>query len=159
MSLNEPKAKWDFDHLVKDQKTKAKSKLSNRDRYLSDVDQRSTWARRFRDLIALHLEDLGGWDFCSAAEKAIIRRCAALIVECEQMETKFALAGGAKAEDLDLYARVTGQLRRALETVGLQRRPKDVTGNLPGGLPRWLPPSELRHEIRNQVEDALEESK
>jgi cobalamin-dependent methionine synthase I len=31
------------------------------------------------------------------------------------------------AEQLDIYARVAGNLRRLLEAVGLQRRAKDVT--------------------------------
>jgi hypothetical protein len=106
----------------------------------------------------MHLEDLGGPDFCSAAETAIVRRAAVLITECERLEQKFALAGEADADELDLYARVAGGLRRLLETVGLQRRPKDVTnGDFPGGLPRWLPPSELRSTIRREVEDAIEE--
>jgi hypothetical protein len=37
------------------------------------------------------------------------------------------LAGEANAEDLDLYLRASNNLRRLLETVGLQRRPRDVT--------------------------------
>jgi hypothetical protein len=36
----------------------------------------------------------------------------------------------ASPEDLDLYARVAGNLRRLFESVGIARRPRDVTPNL-----------------------------
>jgi hypothetical protein len=55
------------------------------------VDDRSQWVRRFRDVMSLHLNDLGGPDNCSEAEKAIARRAACLIVELEQMERKDAV--------------------------------------------------------------------
>jgi hypothetical protein len=113
---------------------------------------------RCRDLIATHLADLGGEENCSAAEKAIVRRAAVIITELEILETQLALARRTNPDLLDLYVRVASGLRRLLETIGLQRRPKDVTnGEFPGGLPRWLPPSELRNSIRNEVEDAIEE--
>ena len=52
---------------------------------------------------------------------------AVLTIELERMERVFALAGQASAEDLEIYARVAGNLRRLLEAVGLQRRAKDIT--------------------------------
>jgi hypothetical protein len=43
------------------------------------------------------------------------------------MEKAFALAGGeASGGDLEIYARVAGNLRRLLEAVGLQRRARDI---------------------------------
>jgi hypothetical protein len=45
------------------------------------------------------------------------------------LEVKFALAGQANADDLDLYQRTAGNLRRLLEAVGLQRRARDVTNS------------------------------
>jgi hypothetical protein len=42
------------------------------------------------------------------------------------LEARFAKAEG-KATDIDLYIRGAGGLRRLLETVGLQRRCKDIT--------------------------------
>jgi hypothetical protein len=48
---------------------------------------------------------------------------AVLIVE---LERQFALAGEADAETLDLYRRVAGNVRRMLESVGLERRAKDA---------------------------------
>jgi hypothetical protein len=53
-----------------------------------------------------------------------------LTVELERMERQFALAGEASAEDLEIYARVAGNLRRLLEAVGLQRRARNVTPTL-----------------------------
>jgi hypothetical protein len=85
------------------------------------------WARRFRDVIHSHISDLGGSQVCSAAEYSIVRRVAALTVELERMESRFALDGEASPSDLDLYQRTAGNLRRLLESIGLQRRPRDVT--------------------------------
>jgi hypothetical protein len=45
----------------------------------------------------------------------------------EFLEARFATAGGAKPDDLDLYLRASNNLRRLLEAVGLQRRQRDVT--------------------------------
>jgi len=104
----------------------SRSRITNRSAVLPDVDGRSTWVRRLRDLISLHLSDLGGEDAVSEAERSIIRRVATLTVELERMEASFALAGEAQPEQLDLYQRTAGNLRRLLETVGLERRAKPV---------------------------------
>jgi hypothetical protein len=81
-------------------------------------------------LLREHLADLGGIDNCSAAERSIIRRAAVLTTELERMEQQFALAGEADSEQLDLYARISANLRRLLESVGLQRRARDVGPSL-----------------------------
>ena len=94
---------------------------------LPGVDQRSTWVRRCRELLADHIADLGGHENTSAAERSIIRRAAVLTVELERLETRFASAGEASVEDLDLYQRTAGNLRRLLEAVGLRRRAKEVS--------------------------------
>ena len=107
-----------------------RSRLTNGSALLSGVDGRSVWARRLRDLIDIHIEDLGGSDAVTAAERSIVRRASTLTVELERMEARFALAGEASADELDLYSRTAGNLRRLLESVGLQRRAKDVTPDL-----------------------------
>jgi hypothetical protein len=89
-------------------------------------DNRSAWARRCKDVIALHTSDLGGPDNISAAEASLIRRCATLTVELERMEAAFAVAGEATPDALDLYQRTAGNLRRLLESIGLSRRAKPV---------------------------------
>jgi hypothetical protein len=103
-----------------------RSRITNGSALLPGVDGRSAWVRRCRDLIAAHISDLGGAGNTSAAERSIIRRACVLTVELERMERQFALAGEASAEDLEIYARVAGNLRRLLESVGLQRRARDI---------------------------------
>jgi hypothetical protein len=97
---------------------------------LPGVDGRSTWVRRLRDLMGLHLTDLGGADRASEAERSIVRRAATLTVELERLELRFAQADFAgqapDPADLDLYQRTANSLRRLLESVGIERRPKDV---------------------------------
>ncbi len=111
-------------------KRQARSRITNGKTLIAGVDGRSAWVRRCRDVIAEHVADLGGVDNTSAAERSIIRRASTLTVELERLETKFALAGEASAEDLDLYQRTAGNLRRLLEAIGIQRRPRDVTPSI-----------------------------
>ena len=108
-------------------KPQGRSRISNGSALLPGVDGRSTWVRRLRDLIALHLSDLGGDDAVSEAERSIVRRIATLTVELERMEGGFALAGEALPAQLDLYQRTAGNLRRLLEAIGLERRARDVS--------------------------------
>jgi hypothetical protein len=108
-------------------KLHARSRISNGSAILPGVDGRSTWVRRLRDLVRLHLSDLGGDDAVSEAERSIVRRAATLTVELERLELVFALAGEAAPEQIDLYQRTANSLRRLLESVGLERRQIDVT--------------------------------
>jgi hypothetical protein len=104
-----------------------RSRITNGSAFLPGIDGRSPWVRRAKDLLHDHLSDLGGFDAASAAERSITRRVAVLSVELEHLEARFAAAGAATAEDLDLYQRTANSLRRLLEAVGLQRRPRDIT--------------------------------
>jgi hypothetical protein len=108
-------------------KPQGRSRISNGSAVLPGVDGRSTWVRRLRDLIALHLSDLGGDDAVSEAERSICRRAATLTVELERMELGFATAGEARPDQLDLYQRTANSLRRLLESVGLERRARNIT--------------------------------
>ena len=113
---------------VTQMKPEARSRLSNGSHILPGVDGRSTWARRLRDLMILHIDDIGGDDQASEAERSIIRRIATLTVELERMELCFATTdNGATPEQLDLYQRTANSLRRLLEAIGIKRIPKDVT--------------------------------
>src|SRR5450755_3207620 len=100
---------------LKSQKSHGRSRISNGSAILPGVDGRSTWVRRLRDLIGLHLSDLGGDGEVSEAERSIVRRAATLTVELERLEAVFAVAGEAKPEQLDLYQRTANSLRRLLE--------------------------------------------
>jgi hypothetical protein len=74
------------------------------------------------------VNDLGGPDRVSAAERAIVRRAAVLIIELERLEVRFAAEDVApKATDVDLYARGASHLRRLLQAIGIERRAKDIS--------------------------------
>jgi hypothetical protein len=107
-------------------KSAGRSRITNGSALLPGVDGRSAWVRRCKDIIAEHVSDLGGEGNTSAAERSIIRRAAVLTTEAERLEKRFALAGEASVDDLDVYQRVSSSLRRLLETIGIARRPKDV---------------------------------
>jgi hypothetical protein len=107
-----------------------RSAVTNGKTLIAGIDGRSAWMRRFRDLFEAHVADLGGDDQISEAERSIARRAATLAVECERMESQFATAGMASADQLTLYGTTANSLRRLLESTGLQRRPRDVTPDL-----------------------------
>jgi hypothetical protein len=109
------------------QRDRQRSRITNGSALLPGVDGRSAWIRRCKDVIEAHLSDLGGEENTSAAERSIIRRASVLTVELERLEKKFALAGEGSADDLDVYTRIASSLRRLLESIGLQRRARDVT--------------------------------
>jgi hypothetical protein len=111
-------------------KSRQRSRVTNGTALLPGVDGRSAWIRRCKDIMTAHVSDLGGDDNISAAERSIIRRASVMTVELERLEAKFAAAGEANDRDLDLYIRAAGNLRRLLEALGLQRRPRDVTPTL-----------------------------
>ena len=90
--------------------------------FAEKIDHRSVWARRFRDLIQLHLSDLGGPEDCSEAQVSLVRRAATLEIELERLEYEFARpdrTAGAKA--IDRYSMLSNTLRRLLTTLGLER--------------------------------------
>jgi hypothetical protein len=100
-----------------------RSAVSNGRRLFVEADARSAWSRRYRDLIAAHSSDLGGADHLSEAQRSLVRRCSAIELELEAAECK--LSQGLPV-DMDIYARLTGHLRRVLETLGMERRARDV---------------------------------
>lgn len=125
---------------AKRSKSRQRSRVTNGTALLPGVDGRSAWMRRCKDIIAAHVNDLGGEDNISAAECSIIRRASVMTVELERLEAKFAAAGGASERDLDLYIRAAGNLRRLLETIGLQRRVLAATAGAawsPAGTPKF----------------------
>ena len=83
------------------------------------------WARRRHDLVAAHVADLGGPDQLSEAQLSLCRRVATIELELEVMEGKLSLG---QDVDLDLYNRLAGNLRRCLETIGMQRVAKVLNG-------------------------------
>jgi hypothetical protein len=100
--------------------------MGNGAEILPNLDGRSLWARRLRELLAMHISDLGGESNVSAAELALLRRAINLIVECERRECGFAQAGEATDQALLVYQTCINCLRRTLEALGLKRRPRDL---------------------------------
>lgn len=110
-------------------KRHARSRVTNGGTLLPGVDGRSAWVRRARDVLEAHIADLGGDCAISEAERSIVRRAATLTTELERIEALFA-TGEADDEALGRYVTGANALRRLLETVGLRRRPRNVTPDL-----------------------------
>ncbi|MCK1450102.1 hypothetical protein IVB36_04060 [Bradyrhizobium sp. 35] len=114
----------DRSHLEKPP-SKTRSRISNGSAVLEGVDGRSAPARRYRDVLAELISDIGGDP--SGAQTAIARRASALCVVCEQAEAEM-VAGGVL--DLAEFTTAANSLRRLLSDLGLERRAKDITPSL-----------------------------
>jgi hypothetical protein len=101
------------------EKSTGKSRITNWSHVLPGVDGRSAWARHFRDLMELHIADLGGYDVC---RKPSTRWCGVSLRLKLGLEPTFATSDEASATDLDLYERTSNTMRRHFETLGLARR-------------------------------------
>ena len=115
-------------------KMRARSRITNGTALLPSVDGRSMWARLMRDTYGAVLAHCGGEDQVSELEKLAARRISALEAELIHLEDKFATlrtTGRApQAADLDLYSRLSNTQRRLAESLGWQRRSRDVTPSL-----------------------------
>jgi hypothetical protein len=86
----------------------------------------SAWSRRFHDLLLGHIHDCSagqGPNALSDAQLCLIRRAASIECELERLD---ALLSCGKEIDMDAYARISGHLRRMWETLGLERKQKNV---------------------------------
>jgi hypothetical protein len=95
--------------------------------HLVAVDGRSAAARRFRDVLAEIISDLGGPGHLSEGQRQIARRCAMLCVTCEQIEAQ-GIAG--EAIDIDAYGALADRIGRAFQRLGLKRVARNVTPTL-----------------------------
>jgi hypothetical protein len=94
---------------------------------LDALDSRTLAARRAQALVADLESDLGGPDNVTVAERQIVQHAGVLGAVIEHQEALW-LAGD-EVDETALLAAVNCQ-RRLLETVGLQRRARDVTPNI-----------------------------
>jgi hypothetical protein len=94
---------------------------------LEQLDGRTIAAKNVRTLIDAIECDLGGSDRLSAAEREIVRRAALASAMLEHLEAAWLTGGGL---DVSAYTALANLLRRLLTTVGLERRPRDVTPDL-----------------------------
>src|SRR5262249_7958540 len=85
------------------------------------------WARRFRDVLAEITSDLGGADMLSEGQRQLARRVATISIACERLEGE---AAAGEPIDLETYGKLTDRLGRALQRLGLERKPRDVTPTL-----------------------------
>ncbi len=106
---------------------RTRSAVTNGKREFVEGNGRSPWARRFKDLCELHQDDVGARETMSEAQVSLIRRISTTEVELERMEGQ--LSAG-QSVDLDLYNRLSGNLKRLLETIGIERSKRDITPNL-----------------------------
>jgi hypothetical protein len=104
-------------------RARTRSRVTTGRRVFVEGDGNSRWARRYRDLIFAHCQDLGGTDVLSEAQLSLIKRASAIELELEQAEGKLSMG---EAVDLDTFTRAASHLRRLFETLGLQRRPRNA---------------------------------
>ena len=102
----------------------SRSAKTNNRRAFVDGDGRSAWARRRRDLEALYADDVSCGGTLSAFQLGLISTAAALRCELEKLEGH--LSVGAEI-NLDIFGRLVGHYRRVCETLGIERRTKDIT--------------------------------
>ena len=88
---------------------------------LGGKDERSIYVRRMKEVVAEFVDDKGGANHLSAAEKSLIRRVAVLTIELEKLETRVAEDPTVGESTLDLYNRTAGNLGRLLERLGIKR--------------------------------------
>lgn len=104
-------------------KSAQKSRIANGSALVIGADHRSAWMRRLKETLAEHLSDHPD---PSVAARSLIRRASVLEVSLEQMESEFATHGEATLEQLDTYGRIASNLRRLLQTLGLDRKQRLV---------------------------------
>ena len=66
-----------------------RSAVTNGERTFVLGDGNSPWARRRQDLLALHIQDLGGEEMMSENQLSLCRRASTLEVELEMAEGRF----------------------------------------------------------------------
>jgi len=146
-----------------------RSRITNGTALLPTADLRSPWARVMRDVYRAVIQHCGSDDVVSELERMAARRIGALEAELVFMEDKFATlraAGGEPdAGSLDLYSRLSNTHRRHCESVGWQRRPRDVTPSLgqylsaravhePAGEPNAAGPGPTSSDAGNRTGEA-----
>jgi hypothetical protein len=108
-------------------KSRQRTRVANGSALWAGIDGRSLWAKRASELLAATISDMGGDANVSEAERALAKRAAVLTVELERREAAFAQVGAVEDAALAIYQTTVNTLRRTLESLGLQRRPRDVS--------------------------------
>jgi len=106
---------------------KLRSAVTNGKRRYVEGDGRSAWDRRRRDIELEYLDDMGGELHLSGYQRGLAQVAATLRVELERLEGQLSMG---QTVDLDAYARVAGHYRRICESLGIERKQRDVTPSL-----------------------------
>lgn len=103
-------------------KPQARTRAGNGSVVLNNVDGRSIVFRRYREILASLVSDMGGDP--SEAQEQIARRAASLAIWCESQDE-----GAANGNPIDVaaYTTASNSLRRLLESLGLERKARNVT--------------------------------
>lgn len=104
--------------------TKIRSAVTNGRSLLTGIDQRSSQARRYKDVSDAIASDAGGYDALSETMLHLVRSAAGLVILRERLD---AMVLNDQRIDVQEYCRISNSLRRMLATIGLKRLPRDVT--------------------------------
>jgi hypothetical protein len=91
----------------------ARSQISNRSRLLLNVDGRSSYARRFRDLVGAFSAEIGGGSL-TEFEQGLVKQAAILVLKTEQLQE--CVVRGQEV-DADTLIRLSGESRRILSSL------------------------------------------
>ena len=105
-------------------KRKGRSRVTNHKDLLPKLDGRSSAARRFRDLVAAFINDMGGAGQCSDIKLGLLRRLAAVTVQAEVLEAR--MINGEQV-DIGTLCTLASTTVRLSQRLGIERAPKDVT--------------------------------
>ena len=91
---------------------------------LDSLDRRTRPYRRFQAIRGAVLSDMGGAEGTTEIQRQLVGKFSTLALQLEALE---AAAIEGDEIDLDLFGRCAGHLRRIAETLGIERRSRDVT--------------------------------
>jgi hypothetical protein len=108
-------------------KSKGRSRISNGKDILPGIDGRSAVARRYRDIAAALISDMGGAARMSEARMQLCRRFAAQSVQAESLEARLAMGEPVKVEE---HALISSTLVRLASRLGIDRRTQKIVPDL-----------------------------
>jgi hypothetical protein len=120
-------------------KPTARSRVSNGKEILAGVDGRTHLARRYADICAAVVADMGGEGRVGEVKLSLIRRFSAQCALAEQLETD--LVNG-KTIDISHHSLLASTLVRLSQRIGINRVPKNVTPNIADYLEQHAVPAE-----------------
>jgi hypothetical protein len=91
---------------------------------LADLDRRTGAAYRAHTMVKAITQDLGGEDRLSTGERSLVQRVALLDALAGDLEARWLLG---QPIDTGSLCAIGNAQRRLLESIGLRRRPRDVT--------------------------------